>query len=177
MASDDTRGRGMEDEEAGDDVGVSAPELLSTLARLDAEAAHAYGAAAEVVEDDDTRSHLQSFGQDHLRHVEEIGRLLTAMGEEAGDVRTDPAAMLLPALVRMAAPLGMPSVLLTLLNDEQVTNASYDDAAGYAWDDDAEAVIERCRADEERHLRWLSDQYAELERMLGAADDSAGAPV
>ncbi len=171
-----SEGSRMEDE-AADEVDVSAPELLGTLARLDAEAAHAYAAAAEVVEDDETRSQLERFAEDHLRHVEDIGRMLAAMGEEAAGVPTDPGTMLLPALVRMAAPLGMPSVLLALLNDEQVTSASYDDAVGYAWDDDAERVLERCRADEERHLRWLSEQYAELERMLGAADDSTGAPV
>jgi rubrerythrin len=145
-----------------DESELAASEMLVALARLDAEAAQAYGAAAESIELPDARGKLREFEQDHLRHVADLKAALERIGE--GDLARslEPQAPLLAAFSRMAAPLGPHAVLMTLLNNEQLTNVTYENALAYEWDEESELMLERNRADEERHFDWLSAKHDEL---------------
>src|SRR3954451_14767581 len=67
-----------EDDEAAEDIDDDTSDLdvLVALAELDAEAAQAYRIAASGVDDPLTRTKLDEFAEDHLRHVATINRLL-----------------------------------------------------------------------------------------------------
>jgi bacterioferritin (cytochrome b1) len=55
-------------------------DLLADLIELDFDAATAYQAAIEQVQDPSYRSALSEFRIDHLRHIDELGEILRAMG-------------------------------------------------------------------------------------------------
>lgn len=161
---------GAGDEQAFEEGELTGAELLVALARLDAEAAAAYSAAAEIIDLADIQARLREFEADHLRHLASLKKTLESLGEqEAAAALGEPATLLAP-LARMSVPLGPHAALMTLLNNEQLTNVAYENALAYEWDAEAERMLERHRADEERHFEWLSAKHDEL------ADEEEGRP-
>jgi bacterioferritin (cytochrome b1) len=57
-------------------------DLLEDLIQLDYEAADAYQAAIDRIENSSYRTALAEFKRDHLRHVTELGDVLTGMGRQ-----------------------------------------------------------------------------------------------
>ncbi len=136
-------------------------EVLTTLARLDLEAALAYDVAANASHERDLRQTLGRFRDDHLRHVDDLNRLLRGRGgPELG--RSEKTELLLRPLARVAAAFGPIAVVMTLLNDEQITNETYELALELEWDDDVQRVLERNLSDEQRHLSWLAEKEDQL---------------
>src|SRR3954451_16936222 len=70
---------------------TNAIDLLKDLIQLDYDAADAYQAAIDRIDDTTARSSLTAFRQDHLRHIEELGTILRQMGHEPpqeGDMKS-----------------------------------------------------------------------------------------
>lgn len=144
------------------DTGDVAAELLSTLARLDLEAALAYEAGAEVVEGG-LRGQLLRFREDHLRHVLGLNRALRSMGRAPFvHSRQTTEASLACSLARLGGPFGSGALMLVLLADEQLTNGIYGLALRLDWDDEVAELLARHAADEQRHFLWLSDRADEF---------------
>jgi hypothetical protein len=118
------------------------------------------------------RRRLRDFEADHRRHVRDLRQCLESLGEGELAGALEPAAPLLPIFARMAAPLGAHSMIMTLLNNEQLTNLSYEDALAYDWDEESGRILERNRADEERHFEWLAAKHDELAEEEGEEGDS-----
>jgi rubrerythrin len=143
------------------EVRISPGELLSTLARLDLEAALAYDEAAEMMPDERLGAELERFAEEHRRHFDVLNALL----EEEGVARvaaTAAGAPVLAGIMQLAGPLGVDVVVVALLGDEQLTNLSCDAALAYEWDDETEALLQKFAADEQRHLAWLAERHDEL---------------
>jgi len=60
----------------------SLEDLLEDLIQLDHDAVHAYEAAIDRLHYAGFREALKGFCQDHLRHIEELGAQLSALGRE-----------------------------------------------------------------------------------------------
>jgi rubrerythrin len=161
--------RHEEDDLVEVELDVTPAELLGSLARLDLEAALAYEAAADASDEAEVAARLIAFAQDHRRHVDGLNALLQASGEAP---ITPPAGSVLAGVARLAGPLGPDVLVVALLGNEQLTNLSYDGALAYEWDDEVEALLQSYQADEERHLRWLSERHDRI----GAHADDAGSP-
>ena len=144
-----------------DEVAVAAVHLVSSLARLDLEAALAYDAAAEVCADGDLRDQLRAFAKEHRVHLEALNEALEAEGEPA--IATPaPADAALAGLLTVTGPLGDEVIVVTLLGTEQLTNLGYDAALSYQWDRENEAMLKRFQDEEERHLAWLAAKHDAL---------------
>ena len=64
--------------------------LLEDLIQLDYDAADAYQAAIDRLEDSSYRTRLAEFMRDHLRHITELGEILSSMGRtppKEGDMK------------------------------------------------------------------------------------------
>jgi rubrerythrin len=144
------------------EVEIAAVELVTSLARLDLEAALAYEAAAESCDDDELERHLRDFANDHRAHVEALNEALEAEGEPAVGPLQAPGTPVLSGLVRLTGPLGNEVIVVTLLGNEQLTNLSYDAALSYEWDSETEAMLRDFQADEERHMSWLVEKHDAL---------------
>jgi rubrerythrin len=165
MATKRPRGKPAPQEGANASEPLLAPEeVLASLALLDLESALAYEAAVEIASDVEIRRTLREYSEDHRRHVEALNRTLEQLGEGALAARDSDRMPLLAGLARISGPIGPEALALSLLANEQLTNLSYEDALAYQWDEQNERMLEGFRADEERHMRWLSDKHDELTR-------------
>ena len=165
MKTDRPRGSPAPQEGASASEALLAPEeVLASLAQLDLESALAYEAAVEIARDPEIRRTLGEFAKDHRRHVDALNRILEAEGEGMLAAREPDRMPLLAGLARISGPIGPEALALALLANEQLTNLSYEDALAYQWDTTSERLLEGFRADEERHMRWLSDKHDELTR-------------
>jgi rubrerythrin len=164
------QGGGAAAEAEAGDAGpmLSELELLMALAQLDLESALAYEAAAELVRDEEIEQQLRAFARDHRRHVDAVGRLLEADGGAGLAAPPSRATGLLSQLARLSGPLGPEAIVLTLLANEQLTNLGYEDALAYEWGRDREQLLQQFRADEERHMMWLSDRHDLFRGRAGA---------
>ncbi len=155
---------GVEELEQGE-LGAELEEevgALVAIAMMDAEAAAAYGAAADVVDDDGIRETILSFQKDHLRHVDDLNAIITERGGNA--VRRDPAmGSVMVTLAQSMGALGTDEAILALVGNEQLTNSVYATALELGLDEKTVAVLERNKADEERHLETLEELSSDVE--------------
>ncbi len=156
--------RGAEELEQGE-LGAELEEevgALIAIAMMDAEAAAAYGAAAEVVDDDGIRETILSFQKDHLRHVDDLNAIITERGGEAAR-RDPPTGSVMVTLAQSMGALGTDEAILALIGNEQLTNSVYATALELGLDEQTVAVLERNKADEERHLEALEELSSDVE--------------
>jgi rubrerythrin len=153
-------------------VEISPAELLTSLARLDLEAALAYETAAELSAERDVARQLGAFAKDHRRHVDALNRIL-AREDEPTVSAGGGAVPVLPGIMKLAGPLGPEVIVVALLGNEQLTNLSYDGALAYQWDEDVETLLQGFAADEQRHLGWLVERHDRVSGHAASPDPSA----
>ncbi len=93
--------------------------LLTDLIQLDFDAADAYQAAIDRLENHEWRAMLASFKEDHLRHTAELGEALRGMGvvpPSGGDMKS----MLTQGKVVMAGLIGDEAVLRAMRTNEAI---------------------------------------------------------
>ncbi|MFO7179091.1 MAG: helix-hairpin-helix domain-containing protein [Pseudomonadota bacterium] len=152
----------FDEEEDEDEI-----RTLVALAQMDAEAAAAYEAAAELVYDDELKEALKAFGADHARHVTDIGRCLSELGESTEFAAPPPEESVFALLTSAVSALGPRAAVLSLVGNERFTNATYETALEFVSTPEARAVLEKNFEDEQRHLAWLID----YEKRLGPPEE------
>ena len=179
MASQRNRsGKGAEDEPAEALAGEKEDEsqaesqaesqekqqrALTALAQMDLEAAEAYRIAADSFADRDVTEQLNSFREDHLKHVDNLERLITAMGGDELD-REGTEESVLASLAAAASEMGPGPSLRAMIGNERLTNSTYESILTLEWEKEIKQVLQRNLQDEKRHLRWLEqnrDRFAE----------------
>lgn len=166
MAGDKKTDEQVEAGEESVELQMNEVEVMTGLARLDLESALCYEAAAAVVDDEGTKQQLLTFAKDHRRHVEALDKLIRKRGAPAFSASIDETKFLLPMLGRLAHPLGDDVVLMTLLNNEHLTNSSYRSALEFEWEDDIFKVLEAAAGDEDLHFDWLVQASEALEEEI-----------
>lgn len=130
-------------------------DLLADLIQLDFDAADAYEAAIDRVQDPSYRLALGEFRIDHLRHIDELSDLLRAMDAdppEQGSLKS----LLTRGKVAIGGLIGDKAILEAMRSNEADTNTAYERAVGHP--DLAPAaltLLERGLADERRHCEWV----------------------
>jgi competence ComEA-like helix-hairpin-helix protein len=137
-------------------------EALTGLAELDAGAAASYAAAAAATLDDQIARQLSSFEGDHHRHVRDLNALIKKAGGEPVEEEVTGSDSLLSRLTDSAAALGASGLIVAMIANEMLTNGSYQTALELPFGPEIRTVLERNRADEERHLHWLLEVRGRL---------------
>ena len=137
-------------------------DLLSDLIQLDHDAADAYQAAIDRLENASYRSTLAKFKEDHLRHIDELGECLSTMGKtppKQGDMKS----LLTQGKVVMGGLMGDKAILQAMKTNEDDTNTAYERAASHRdATPDVHAILERNLGDERRHRDWMVETIAAL---------------
>jgi uncharacterized protein (TIGR02284 family) len=130
-------------------------DLLEDLIALDYDAADAYQAAIDRLENARFKQKLMEFKGDHLRHIEELGEILAGMGRtppKEGDMKS----LLTKGKVVMAGLIGDKAILEAMRTNEADTNTAYERAVkfqGLALT--ARDALQRGLEDERRHCEWI----------------------
>jgi uncharacterized protein (TIGR02284 family) len=104
--------------------------LLEDLIQLDYDAADAYQAAIDRLQNSSYRSSLAEFKRDHLRHITELGDILSSMGRtppKEGDMK----ALLAKGKVVIAGLIGDEAILQAMRTNEADTNTAYERAVNF----------------------------------------------
>lgn len=136
--------------------------LLTDLARLDFDAAAAYQAAIDRLENPQFKAALGEFRDDHLRHTRELGECLRSMGKQA-PTEGDAKQILAKGKVVIAGLMGDRAILEAMRTNEDDTVTAYDRAVGHK--DCSRAVLdvlEAAQRDEHRHCAWVLASLKEL---------------
>jgi rubrerythrin len=155
-------GTEVEDDERRELDGDELIAALRALAELDAEAAAAYALGAQVVDDREVATRLGELGRDHLRHVRDLNGLIEKEGGHPIRLEVQVDRGLLLRLAETAALTGLEGLLVAMVGNEMLTNGTYRMALDLTCGEEVRAVLERNRADEQRHLRWLLDAQARV---------------
>jgi uncharacterized protein (TIGR02284 family) len=137
-------------------------DLLEDLIQLDYDAADAYQAAIDRLEDARFRSALAEFKRDHLRHIAELSDILSSMGgtpPKEGDMK----ALLAKGKVVVAGLMGDESILQAMRTNEADTNTAYERAVGFTGlPSNTREVLQRGLEDERRHCEWILETLKQL---------------
>lgn len=138
--------------------------LLHELCELDFDAAAAYEAAIERMEDPNDRSNLRSFLADHIRHTVELRTLLDGMGK-VGPTRAHATSILTRGKVILGGLFGPRAILFAMRMNENDTNVAYERAlARQDLPDYVRGVLERNFSDERRHRAWVESRLRSFKR-------------
>ncbi len=132
--------------------------LLEDLVQLDYDAADAYQAAIDRLKDARFRSTLAEFKRDHLRHITEVGDILSSMGRtppKEGDMK----ALLAKGKVVIAGLMGDEAILQAMRTNEADTNTAYERAVQFkGLQVNTREVLQRGLEDERRHCESILEQ-------------------
>jgi uncharacterized protein (TIGR02284 family) len=129
--------------------------LLEDLVQLDYDAADAYEAAINRLQESRFRTRLHEFRGDHLRHVDEISEILRRMGRtppQQGDMKS----YLTQGKVVLGGLMGDKAILQAMRTNEADTNTAYERAVAFnGLDAVTGQVLQRGLEDERRHREWI----------------------
>ncbi len=130
-------------------------DLLTDLVQLDHDAVLAYDAAIERLGDSAHRSTLAGFRQDHLRHIDELGEALTALGRtppREGDMKS----WLTQGKVVLGGLMGDKAILQAMKTNEDDTNTAYERGVQHRnASPGLRAILTHGLEDERRHREWI----------------------
>jgi len=139
-------------------------DRLNGLMRLDVDTVHAYEEAIERIDAQATVTRLQTYREDHLRHIDEIRLLIMGLGGQPNETKPSLKGRLLEVMTVMRSALGDQQTLKAVKQTEEITDRTYRDAAEWDVADDIHEVLARSYDDERRHLTYVREQveaYAE----------------
>eukprot|EP00727_Mastigamoeba_balamuthi_P004762 m51a1_g14284 hypothetical protein (162) ;mRNA; f:388280-388808 len=149
-------------------------ELLNNLIQVDIDAWHCYGWAIDRTDLTDVKKRLESFRDDHKRHVDEISDYIRKTGHEPIEFKRDmkarappPSALqfspgMLMSGMTMVAAMTNQGMLNAMRKNEQFTNQKYEEALGWTlMAPEAQKLVKANRADEERHLAYIEGYLRE----------------
>jgi uncharacterized protein (TIGR02284 family) len=136
--------------------------LLVDLIELDHDAVAAYQAAIDRLDDPSIKENLMKFMADHVRHTEELGRILSESGREPPS-KGNLKAVLTKGKVVLGGLAGDKAILMAMKTNEDDTNTAYERAVN---NDAAPArvkeILRRNLADERRHREWIQKRIDTL---------------
>lgn len=134
-------------------------DRLESLVHLDVDAIHAYDEAIEKAEDQDVRSRLSGFRDDHQRHVTELTEAFRVMGGAPPTPDKDLRGVLIEGMTSLRSSMGTEQALKAMRQNETLTNNRYREAVEETgWDTEVLSILQRGYADEQRHLAWIEER-------------------
>ena len=138
-------------------------DALYELCELDYDAVEAYTAAINRLKNEDYKTQLRAFREDHQHHIENIRNFLK---ERQVDFPEGPSSksLLTQGKVVLANLFGDKNILETMLSNEMDTNTAYERLNAHPKKPlEAELILSNGLADEKRHKQWLQTVLKGLE--------------
>lgn len=138
--------------------------VLKDLISLDYDAADAYEAAIQRLQNIEFKQQITQFREDHLRHTRELSGVAKQLGLEPPD-STDLKVLITKGKVVVADIFtGDKEILMAMKTNEEDTNTAYGRAFNHkGMVPQALNIIERGLADERRHRAWIEDTLMKME--------------
>lgn len=159
--------------------GVGPVAMLNDLLQLEHDALPAYRIAIAGLRDPARRERLQAFRDDHLRHVDELTRLIEARGGVPLRLPHLPTGLFKLAVQVAGLPGGDRAILLAFRANERQSREKYrrraaEHAGGAGREPELAGFLRRAAEDEARHYAWVCGSLEEMglgrRTLVGAAN-------
>ena len=138
-------------------------ELVKALLNLEHDALEAYEEVIERLDDRAFAEKVESFRQDHLRHVEQLNQIADSLGEERPDGSLK--SILTSGKVVLADMLGDEAILKAMKTNEDDTVTAYERAVNNKCCTPAlQDICEKALADERKHREWMRSTAERLDQ-------------
>lgn len=127
---------------------------LNDLIELDYDAIAAYESAIEKLEAQGLKNQLNTFLEDHQKHIINLSQHVREAGGEPAD-GPDMMKILTMGKVALAQLAGDGGILKAMRINEEVTNKTYEHEAAKDYPPDIQSTLDSNLADERRHRKWL----------------------
>lgn len=135
-------------------------DAVYALIELDYDAAEAYQAAIDRLDNQDYKLALAKFKADHERHIAELSALLRKHNEKVPD-GPDAKRFLAQGKVFLANLAGDKAILMAMHSNEVDTNTAYERVCKHeSITPEFEAVVQKGWEDEKRHKAWIEQALA-----------------
>lgn len=129
---------------------------LNDLLMLEHDALEAYEQAISRMTSTVCKDKLSEFRNDHRRHLSDIRKVIEDFGARPKDHR-DLKGVFIKGMTALQSMAGDEMALKAMQTNERLTNKTYQDALDdLSMPEDVHALVARNRADEERHLNWIT---------------------
>lgn len=130
---------------------------IKDLIELDYDAIAAYEAAIERMDNETYKNKLNSFKQDHEKHIEGLSAFLQDKGKD-GPTGPSVKSYLTQGKVVLANLIGDRTILIAMRSNEIDTNTAYERINNYEdMPQEIRETLKQGLEDERRHLAWLEE--------------------
>jgi len=132
---------------------------LSDLAQLDIDAVDAYETALKKIDDKETHKTVDQFRQDHVRHVDDLNKLISKLGGKPVEFSKDLKGYLIEGMTALRSVTGTKGAMKAMETNEIITNKRYSESLQENLDfsDEVRALLQKNYDDEQRHLAFIQD--------------------
>lgn len=129
---------------------------LNDLIQLDIDAVHAYAQAVQWIDDSSVRDSLESFMEDHGRHIEILSQKVRELSADPPSYSRDFKGFLIEGFtVSLASIAGSRGALEAMRMNERLTNRLYARGASLDFPSDILLLVRGGLEDERCHLEYL----------------------
>ncbi len=128
---------------------------LSSLMKLDIDAAKGYDTALDHIKDPAIHSQISKYRDDHLRHVDNLSTLISSLGETPPSRSPDLRGLFLGGATFIQSISGTEGALKGLETGEKMTNDAYSDAVKQDFPPDILNVLLSNYQDEKIHINYV----------------------
>ncbi len=138
-------------------------ELVTSLISLEYDAIAAYDSTVDRLDNNDFKSKIAEFKQDHDKHLKDLKQLASTLGVNPPEQGSSAKQMLTSGKVAIAGMMGDKSILKAMKTNEDDTVTAYERAVEHkATTDEARGVFEQGLKDERRHREWMQTTFEKL---------------
>lgn len=132
---------------------------LNDLLQLDIDAVNAYEQALKQIDNSDIHSNIESFRQDHLRHIMDLKEIIRKHSGSPVQSTPDLKGYLLEGFTALRSVTGTKGALSAMEANEKITSKNYGDALqeDILFPADVKELLLKNFADETRHLEYITN--------------------
>jgi rubrerythrin len=134
---------------------------LSSLVKLDIDAAHAYSQAIAAIETIAVRDRLIQFQRDHERHARQLSSVIRALDVEPPEYSQDFKGFSVEGFTAIRSTLGTDGALMAMKTHEELSNKKYREAHALGFTPNIKELIGRNYLDEQVHLKFIEELLAD----------------
>ncbi len=156
-------------------------DRLTSLMKLDYDAALAYNKAREGAKTREVQTMVQEFRANHERHIKDLGDAIRRQGEEPAELSREVRGVFLEGMTAVTKEMGERALLRACETGEKYINYKYGQATKEDFSPPLLDLIHRNYADERRHLSHLEKRLTasaarwRLGKTIGLGAIGAGA--
>jgi len=136
-------------------------DRLKDLMQLDYDAVQAYDKVIQKLDDPAVRGKIESFRDDHIRHVNDLDAMIVLKGGRHQEPSRDFKGVLLESVAKLRSMTGTIGTLKANEMAEKQTNKRYAEAVRQDFPTEVMALVSRNYEDERRHLDYIQRTLAE----------------